>query len=926
MTTLNSSKHPALMAVLLAAVLTAACNREKPEAMVASAKSYIAKNDSKAASIQLKNALQANPDLAEARALLGQTLLNDRNPVGAEVELRKAMALKYSPDVVVPKLAQALLAQGKYGKVIEEFHTTRLQSPTPQADLNIVLLAAYAASGDSAGANASLKAALDANPDYVPALIYQARRKAAEGDFDGALAAIDDVIVKSPRNVDAWKFKGDLLLYAKRQATEAIAAYRKSVEIQPDFVDGHVGVVMTLLPQAKYDEAQKEIATLRKLAPNDPQTKYMDAQIAFYKKDTRLARDLSQQLLRLAPDNAMALQMAGAIEFQEGSLQQAEIYLARALQASQKLAFARRLLILTYLRLGQPGQALVTLKAAYDKGELPPEMYSVAGQVYLQNGDMKLAEDYLSKASKLDPGDAKKRTSLALTHLLGGKADAAFDELQAISDSDKDITADLALIAAHLRRGEHAKALAAIDRLEKKQPSDPLASDLRGRVELSRKNTAAARANFEKSLALDPTYYPAVADLAGLDWSEKKPEDARRRFEALLSKQPANTEAMLAMAKLASLSGAGTEEVARLVNKAITVNPAEIAPRLQLIDVYLNAKDYKKATAFAQESAATLPDSPDLVEALGRVQQASGEINQAIVTFNKLAEMQPYSPQPHIRLAEAYVAVKNREAAEQSLRKGLEIKPDMLEAQRALITLDFDSEKFEDAMRIARAVQKQRPTDAEGFTLEGDINAAKKDWDAAAAAYRSGLKQVSSSQLAVKLHTVLVSSGKTAEAEKLARSWLADHPKDITFLFYMGDIAIARNDYPTAEKYYLEVNKLQPDNPSALNNLAWLASQMKKDGAMAYATRALEISPAEPAFMDTMATLLSQQGKYAEAIEWLNKALALQPQNPLFRLNLAKTYIAAGDKSRAKTELQTLAKLGNAFAGQSEVSTLIRSL
>ena len=47
---------------------------DDPEALVASAKALLAKNDNSAAIIQLKNALQKDPDIAEARFLLGKAL------------------------------------------------------------------------------------------------------------------------------------------------------------------------------------------------------------------------------------------------------------------------------------------------------------------------------------------------------------------------------------------------------------------------------------------------------------------------------------------------------------------------------------------------------------------------------------------------------------------------------------------------------------------------------------------------------------------------------------------------------------------------------------------------------------------------------------------------------------------------------------
>src|ERR1017187_5319516 len=93
------------------AMLLGACGGDKPEALLASAKDYLAKNDAKAAGIQIKNALQKDPGLA---------LLASGDATGAEVELRKALDGKYPADQVVPLLAQALLRSGQAKKLLSD--------------------------------------------------------------------------------------------------------------------------------------------------------------------------------------------------------------------------------------------------------------------------------------------------------------------------------------------------------------------------------------------------------------------------------------------------------------------------------------------------------------------------------------------------------------------------------------------------------------------------------------------------------------------------------------------------------------------------------------------------------------------------------------------------------------------------------------
>ena len=99
----NTYRSSALAMALSAIVLTG-CG-QSPEQMVGSAKEYLAKNDRNAAIIQLKNALQENPNLGEARLLLGRSQLQVGDVAAAEKELRKALELKVPVDQVAPALA-----------------------------------------------------------------------------------------------------------------------------------------------------------------------------------------------------------------------------------------------------------------------------------------------------------------------------------------------------------------------------------------------------------------------------------------------------------------------------------------------------------------------------------------------------------------------------------------------------------------------------------------------------------------------------------------------------------------------------------------------------------------------------------------------------------------------------------------------------
>src|SRR4051794_13221859 len=127
-----SMRAASLGAVLM--LLVTGCG-ESPEALLASAKQYLAKQDNKAAVIQLRNALQKNPDLAEARFLLGKALLDSGDAPGAEKELRAASTLQFPDEQVVPPWARSLVLIGDYKKVVDDLAKIDIAAPQGRAEL-----------------------------------------------------------------------------------------------------------------------------------------------------------------------------------------------------------------------------------------------------------------------------------------------------------------------------------------------------------------------------------------------------------------------------------------------------------------------------------------------------------------------------------------------------------------------------------------------------------------------------------------------------------------------------------------------------------------------------------------------------------------------------------------------------------------------
>ena len=916
----------AVLLLLLATVAgLAGCGRSE-ERQLADVRALTARHEYSAAVISAKSLIQSHPKSAEARLLLGSLLLDGGEPALAEIELQRALELR-SPEVkVAPLLARAMLNAGQARRVVAQYHGTRLPDAQASAALMTTVAQAQAATGDLIAATDTVARVLALMPRHEPALLLQLRLKAAGGDSPAARSLLDALLETHPASAEAWVLKGDWSARSPAGLADAMAAWRQALQYRPDHVRAHAALVSAHLALRDTDAARLQFEAMRKVLPKHPQTRLFEGQLAFLAGDLAKARGLFQGLLRGQPDNLMLLQSAGAVELRLNAPAQAERLLVKALQIAPEVAPTRRLLAQSYLSLGQADRALAVLEPLLEAGRNDAEALTLAAQARLMSGDAKAAELLFNRVARLKPDDPAVRTALALAHLSRGQVDKTVAELQSVSASDKGITADLALISTQLRANAHAAALKAVDALERKQPDKPLAAYLRGQVQLARKDRAAARQAFEQALSRDASYLPAVNALAGLDLGDHQPEAARARFDALVKADPQNSAARLGQAELARRAGADREAVASLLEAAVKASPASVTPRLALIDHHLASYNAKAALVASQAGLALLPDDVDLLFRLGRSQLRLGEPQQAIASFSRVVALQPRSEPGQLALVEAQIAGRDLSAASRTLQRALEQTPHALPLLRQAIDLAMLQKQPQRALVLARGVQAQRPSEAAGFLLEGEVELAGRHWDAAVAVLRKAVARSDPGHAPERLHQALRVGGKPDEADAFALTWARDHVQDAMFRFYLGDLALAAKDFAAAQRHYESVLALQPGQALALNNVAWLLMQQKRPGALDFAERAVKAAPDRPALLDTLAMVHAAEGRADKAIALQKRALQLLPADPLLRLNLARFLLQAGEKREAKAELDRLDQLGDRFNRRDEVQAMLKVL
>lgn len=920
----------ALILALLSASVLQGCDHNvnlTEQELIQRAKDFEDKGNIKAGVIELKNALQKNPNSPQARLLLGQIYLKAGMGAEAENELQKAQKLGVNQETIKPLLGEAWLLMGEYKRVLDEIQPGEQTSKPNLARIYQIRANALLRQGKLVDACNLFQRSLDTDTNNPPAYWGLAQCAVADKDMSKARSLLDAALKLRDGQAKTWIFIG-AWEQLNKNSQAALAAYDNALKSDPNNLEALQNRVDLNIALGQLETARTDIEKIAKLAPKSILAEYTQALLAFKQKKYPQARDALQNVFQITPDHMPSVLLAGATAYALGSYQQAESYLNRYLSNFPSQAYARRVLAATFIKQNQPNKALDILAPIITPDSQDAQALALAGQAQFMAQNSTQATRYFDRAIALDPKNAAIRTQQGMNLLISGDTPGAINQLEAATALDPNqYQADSLLVTSLLQRREYDKALTAIDAMEKKIPNSPVTFNLRGNAYLGKNDRVNARKNFEQALAIDPAYFPAAASLAKLDLQDKNPAAASKRFLSVLNKDKNNLQAMMALAELAAINKQEKDYIDWL-KKAAETHPSISTPRVALARFYMDKKDPQKALAQANEAIYANPDDPEALNLLGAMQLATDDKTSAIATFTKLTEKDRQSPDAYLHLALAQIAGKKLTDARASLQKALQLKPDHLQSQDALLRLDMAENNPEAALQIARQIETQRPQSPFGFEREGDILAAQKRLPQAARAYARALEKGAGSTALIKLYQTYTLAGDAKTAALLLDNWLKQHPADNTVRAFAADHFLANGRNKDAIALYEAILLQSPNNSNAsiLNNLATLYQRVNDSRAMTTAEQALKLAPDNPAVQDTLGWILVEQGQAERGLELLSKAVAKAPTVASIRYHHAVALARTGDKAQAKKELQQLLKDSPKFTEAETAKTLLKSL
>jgi serine/threonine-protein kinase len=160
------------------------------------------------------------------------------------------------------------------------------------------------------------------------------------------------------------------------------------------------------------------------------------------------------------------------------------------------------------------------------------------------------------------------------------------------------------------------------------------------------------------------------------------------------------------------------------------------------------------------------------------------------------------------------------------------------------------------------------------------------------------------------LAKALQTRGAAAEAERVLRRGLAEHPDNFWLASDLGCLLFGRKRWGEAETYFRLALGLRAKGPGAWANLGLtLMQEGKPDEAAVCLRRAVQLDPNDAAVHNNLGTVLGMQGKLEEAVASLRRAVELDPKYGKAHSNLGIALKQQGKLDEAVASLRRAIQL-----------------
>ncbi len=751
-----------------------------------------------------------------------------------------------------------------------------------------------------------------------------------------ALAAVSLISCNRDPNYLKQKYlQSGIKYYDAGRLKEASIMFRKSIEADRKFGPGYYRLALTDLKQGQIPGA---VGTLRRahelLKPgtdeaNDTDLKLSEIMIIAaqsQENNAAILKDIQQiidGLLKRNPNSWEGHKLSGDMAmlgteqlYRSGDVSGAKQDLATAIGEYRKalaskpgdpiitLALGRTLVVD-----GETGEAESLFKGIIAKDSKNVNAYYELYRVYLSQRKIAEAEAVLKSAIAGNPKDTQLRLTLAqyyfgtnkrpeLIALLSQmKADLnqfpdaylqsgdfflrVNDYDEAIKQYDEGIQKDSARkntylkreIEVNVRAGKINAARDINEAILRNDPKDPEARGLKATFLLDKGDINQAMSELQAVVTAKPNNFVARFNLGRAHFARGEYEQARQEFDAAIQLRPDYIPARLAQTQVALLRG-----------------------------------DNEAALRSADETLRLAPNSAQAVVMKAAALQRLQRFDDARALLEGVLAKQPNQEESLLELGVLDLNQKRTREAEDLFQRAYAAQPDNLRGLLGLSRAFLMEGQPDKSVEVMEAEALKKPANLDLQRELGNAEVSAGQYDKAIATFQGMIPKVSGARQQSDLWTRVGESylrkGDVQQSINSLEKARVGQPDNTAIMTNLATLYDMENKRDVARKYYEMSIKADPNNAFALNNLAYLITEMNGDldTALTYATRAKQQLPSHPEVNDTLGWIYLKKNLTDMAIDTFRTLVVQAPQNPTYHYHYAMALVQKGDVDTARKE------------------------
>lgn len=525
------------------------------------------------------------------------------------------------------------------------------------------------------------------------------------------------------------------------------------------------------------------------------------------------------------------------------------------------------------------------------------EARRLLGSIYLRSlGDMqsgtqsqeilKLAIEQYEQIVKLDPKSIEDHLLLGRLYRQNNdmlKAESEFKAAVAIQPQSEEAVSTLAYL--YNEEGDSNRALQVLNAIPENARTAKLYSALGYTYEQQKDYKQAVEA-YRKSTQLDRDNLDAVRGLAQNLMNDGQTDAALEQYKSIVDADPSDAQTYMLIAEIDRRDGKYDQAMDAL-KKASTVVPdsLEVQYNIAVVDeaqgkyddaiVILNQLLQKTEHDEADYTVSDKNNRALFLERLGTIYRETNKNQMAVDTFRK---MQPLGEDNAIRgyqeIIETYRDSKQWQLATNAAEEAAKLYPNDRDLQMVAASQQADMGNSQAAVARVQGL------------LKGNANDDQKVYVALAQMY-SRLKEWPQAEENIN---------KAVE--------MSTKPEDKSYaLFVAGSIYERQKKYDKAEEAFHKVLADDPKNAMALNYLGYMLADRgtRLEEALGYIRRAVALDPQNGAYLDSLGWAYYKMGNYELAEENLRRAVERMGDDPTIHEHLGELYLKTGRLKLAAT-------------------------